>query len=70
MDTTIVSSKFQIVIPRKIREKFNLKPGQRITFIPYRNSLRLVIVPSIDSAYGLLAGMDAEIIREEEDEPR
>jgi AbrB family looped-hinge helix DNA binding protein len=70
MDTTVVSSKFQIVIPRKIREKFNLKPGQRISFIPYRKSLRLVLVPSIQEAYGLLADMNLQISREEEDDPR
>jgi len=70
METTIVSSKFQVVIPRKIREKFHVKPGQRVAFIPYRKSLRMVIIPSIEDAYGMLEGMDAEGLREEEDEER
>ena len=70
MDTSVVSSKFQVVIPRHIREKFNIKPGQRILFIPYQKSLRMVIVPSIEEAYGMLAGMNTENIREEEDEER
>lgn len=70
MDTSVVSSKFQVVIPRKIREKFNIKPGQRVMFIPYQKSLRIVIVPSIEDAYGMLKGMDTENIREEEDEER
>ena len=26
---TTISSKFQIVIPREVREKFNLKPGKK-----------------------------------------
>jgi len=70
METSVVSSKFQVVIPRKIREKFNVKPGQRVMFISYQKSLRLVIVPSIEDAYGMLAGMNVDNIREEEDEER
>jgi len=70
MDTSVVSSKFQVVIPRNIRKKFNVKPGQRVMFIPYQKSLRMVIVPSIEEAYGILAGMNTENIREEEDEAR
>ena len=70
MEISIVSSKFQVVIPRKIREKFNVKPGQRIMFIPYQKSLRLVIVPTIEEAYGMLEGMNTDDIREEVDEER
>ena len=70
MNTSVVSSKYQVVIPRKIREKFNLKPGQRVMFIPYQKSLRMVIVPSIEEAYGMLEGMNTDDLREEEDEAR
>jgi AbrB family looped-hinge helix DNA binding protein len=68
MNITTISSKFQLVIPRNIREQFNLKPGQKVVFIPYKKSLRMVIVPSIKEAYGMLKGLDAENLREEEDE--
>ena len=70
METSVVSSKFQVVIPRKIRQKFNVKPGQRVMFIPYQKSLRMVIVPTIEEAYGMLEGMNTEDIREEIDEER
>ena len=70
METTVVSSKFQVVIPRKIRAKFKVKPGQRVMFIPYQKSLRMVIVPSIEEAYGMLKGMNTDNLREEEDEQR
>jgi AbrB family looped-hinge helix DNA binding protein len=69
MEVTTISSKYQIVIPRKIREQFQLKPGQKIVFIPYRHSLRLVIVPPVEEGYGFLEGMDATIERDEEDRP-
>ncbi len=70
MEITTISSKFQLVIPRKIREQFNLKPGQKVVFIPYKKSLRMVIVPSIEEAYGMLQGLEDENLREEEDEER
>lgn len=67
MDATTISSKYQVVIPRKIREKFDLKPGQKVVFIPYKNSLRLVIVPELEAAYGLLEGIDTRVERDEEE---
>jgi AbrB family looped-hinge helix DNA binding protein len=67
---TTISTKYQIVIPREIREQFKLKPGQKVMFISFRNSMRLVVVPSIDKARGMLKGMDSKNIREEMDEER
>ena len=68
MKLVTISSKYQIVIPREIREQFNLKPGQKLMFIPYNGTLRVVIVPTIEEAQGMLAGMDTDDIREEVDE--
>ncbi len=73
MDTlATISAKYQLVIPRAVREQFNLKPGQKVMFIPYRNSIRLVIVPEIEDALGILAGVDIspDELREEVDEER
>ncbi len=67
MRATTISSKYQVVIPREIRERFDLKPGQKVVFIPYRKSLRVVIVPPIEEAYGFLQGIETNIDREEED---
>lgn len=67
---TTISTKYQIVIPREVREQFNLKPGQKVMFIPYKNSIRLVIVPPIKDALGIFKGMNTDSIREEVDEER
>jgi AbrB family looped-hinge helix DNA binding protein len=64
---TKISSKYQIVIPRELREQFNLKPGQKIMFIPYQKSIRLVIVPSIQDALGMFKGLNIDNPREEDD---
>ena len=67
MNTATISSKYQVVIPRQIREQFNLKPGNKIMFIPYNQTLRLVVVPPIEKALGMFAGIDTDPQREKED---
>jgi AbrB family looped-hinge helix DNA binding protein len=67
MRATTISSKYQVVIPREIRQQFGLKPGQKVVFIPYRKSLRVVIVPPIEDAYGFLKGIDTDVERDEEE---
>jgi len=67
MDVTTISSKYQIVIPKNIRKLYNLKPGQKLVFIPYKNSLRVVIMDSIEQAYGFLEGIDTMVDREDKD---
>lgn len=65
-----ISTKYQVVIPREVREQFGLKPGQKVMFIPYNNTLRVVVVPSIDKARGMFKGLTSDGIREEKDEDR
>ena len=43
MEATTISSKFQVVIPLKIRERYNLKPGYKVVFIPFEGTLRIVL---------------------------
>jgi AbrB family looped-hinge helix DNA binding protein len=70
MEAVTISSKYQVVIPREVRKQFNLKPGQKLMFIPYNGTLRVVVVPPIKKAQGMLKGMNTENIREEVDEER
>ena len=67
MDTVTISSKYQIVIPRAIREKWNIKPGQKVRLIVFGNRLEVVPVCDIREARGFLKGMNSDIKREEED---
>jgi len=70
MEAVTISSKYQVVIPREVRKQFNLKPGQKLMFIPYNGTLRVVVVPPIKKARGILKGMNTDNIREEVDEER
>ena len=67
MNTVTISSKYQVVIPRQIREQFNLRPGQKIMFIPYKDTLRVVIVPPVEEAEGIFEGIDTAPQREKDD---
>jgi len=67
MDTVTISSKFQVVIPRAIRDKYHLQPGQKLMFVSYKNSLRVVIVPAIEEGFGFLPGIDTDVPHEEEE---
>lgn len=67
MDTVTISPKYQVVIPRAIREKWNVKPGQKVRIIMYGNRLEIVPVRDLKSSRGFLAGMSSDIEREEED---
>jgi len=67
MDTATISPKYQVVIPRAIREKWNIKPGQKVRFIIYGNRLEIVPVRDIKTARGFLQGMSSDIERDDED---
>ena len=67
MNTVTISSKYQVVIPRTIREQFNLKPGQKLLFIANNNTLRVVIVPPIEDAEGKFEGIDTDPQRDKVD---
>lgn len=70
MEAVTISSKYQVVIPREVRKQFNLKPGQKIMFIPCNGMLRVVVVQPIKKARGMLKGINTDNIREEIDEER
>ena len=44
MDAVTISEKYQMVIPRAIREKWGIKPGQKVRLIVYGNVLKVVPV--------------------------
>lgn len=67
MDTVTISEKYQMVIPRAVREKLGIKPGQKVRLIVYGNVLEVVPVRNIKEARGFLRGMSSTVEREDED---
>jgi AbrB family looped-hinge helix DNA binding protein len=67
MSKVKLSSKFQIVIPREVREKLNLKAGEQMVIIEKAGIIYLVPQKPIKQMRGFVKGGDTQNIRDEED---
>jgi AbrB family looped-hinge helix DNA binding protein len=67
MATTTISPKFQIVIPKEVREKLRLSPQQRLQVVEKGGVITLVPEVPLKSLKGLLKGMSKTDIREKKD---
>jgi AbrB family looped-hinge helix DNA binding protein len=66
-DTATLSSKFQISIPKAVREAQGWKAGQELAFIPDGRGVRLVAVPKREEMFGIAKGAESEDIRDRRD---
>ena len=66
MSIVTISPKFQVVIPKAIREKLALEPGQKVQAIAYEGRIELIPVRPLEDLKGLLRGIDTEVEREED----
>lgn len=64
MAEVTISSKYQIVIPKEIREQLSLKPGQRVRAICLGERIELVPIQDLKSAKGSLKGLDTRVERD------
>jgi AbrB family looped-hinge helix DNA binding protein len=67
MSTTTISSKFQVVIPKDVREQLHLKSGQKMTIVVKGGVVTMIPEKPIGSFRGFLTGMDTRNIRDERD---
>ena len=58
------SAKGQVVIPKEIREKLDLHPGQKLQIFEFGDRIEFLIVKNIKEARGYLKGIDTNIDRE------
>jgi AbrB family looped-hinge helix DNA binding protein len=64
METVTVSPKFQVVIPRKVRESLDIRPGQKVQVIRYEDRIELVPVRPAREMRGFLEGIDTGVERD------
>jgi len=64
METVTISPKFQVVIPKGIRERLNLAPGQKVQAIVYGDRIELIPVRPAVELRGFLKGIDTRIERD------
>ena len=67
MASTTISTKYQIVIPKEIREKLHLSPRQRLQVLEKGGVISLVPEVPLKSLKGILKGMNKADIREKKD---
>lgn len=65
-NTVTISPKYQVVIPKSVREQMNLHPGQKVRVLAYGDHLSFVPVRPMKSMRGFLKGMDSTFEREKD----
>jgi len=66
MENVVVSSKFQIVIPKKVRQNLDIRSGQKMQVIGYNNRVVFIPLHPIQEARGSLKGIDTTIERDDD----
>jgi AbrB family looped-hinge helix DNA binding protein len=64
MNTVTVSPKYQVVIPKNIRDALQLRPGQKMKVIDYNGRIELIPDRDISELKGFLKGINTDFIRE------
>ena len=64
METVVVSGKFQVLLPRTVREPLSIRPGQKIQVIRHENRIELIPLKPAKEMRGFLRGIDTDTERE------
>lgn len=66
MSVVTVSPKFQVVIPRHIREALGLEPGQKVQALQFQNRVEFIPVRPMRKLRGFLRGIDTAVVRDKD----
>lgn len=66
MQTVTVSPKYQVVIPKAVRESLQLHPGQKMQIVEYAGRIELIPEHDLKELRGFLKGINTEFRREED----
>ena len=66
MTTVTLSTKYQVVVPREVRRRLNLRPGRKYQVISYGDCIEFVPVRKMEEMRGVLKGIDTHIEREKD----
>jgi len=64
MVTVTVSPKFQVVIPKAVRQRLGIRPGQKLQIIEFSNRIELIPLQKIKDMRGFLKGIKTDFLRE------
>ena len=66
MTTVTVSPKFQVVIPKGVRESMGIVSGQKLQMLTYGNRIELIPIKPMKELRGFLQGIDTSVKREKD----
>ena len=66
MQSVTISPKYQVVIPKTVREALKLRPGQKMQVVEYAGRIELIPECDIKELRGFLKGINTEFKREED----
>lgn len=64
METVTVSPKFQVVIPRAVRERLKLRAGTQLMVVDFNGGLRLLPLRPAAELRGIARGIDPDVPRD------
>jgi AbrB family looped-hinge helix DNA binding protein len=64
MNVVTISPKFQVVIPRDIRDRLELEPGQKVQALVFGNRIEFIPLRPAREMRGFLRGLDTTVHRE------
>lgn len=66
MTSVTVSPKFQVVIPKEVRESMGIVSGQKIQILTYQNRIELIPIQPMKKMRGFLKGINTTVRRDKD----
>jgi len=66
METVTVSPKYQVVIPKNVRNALGIRVGQKIQIVVYEGRIELLPVMPVKELRGFAKGIDTSVQREDD----
>ena len=66
METVTVSPKFQVVIPRRMRNSLGIRPGQKIQVLLYEDRMEFIPLRRMKEMRGFVRGIDTAVERDKD----
>jgi len=64
MKSVTISPKYQVVIPREVRQSMEIKPGSKVQVLLYENRIELIPIRNMRRMRGFLKGIDTTVERQ------
>jgi AbrB family looped-hinge helix DNA binding protein len=66
MTSVTVSPKYQVVIPKDVRESMGIFSGQKIQVLSFQNRIELIPIKPMKKMKGFLKGIDTDVDRDDD----